>query len=272
MSDFIRYKTSSPSGDLISFLAGIKQMWLDTGKKGVIYQRLNMIGGSYEGANQPYEDELKNPVCFNQYAFDMMRPLLLSQDYIEDFIVFNGQQFDFDFDDIRQKIFTNQPKGQINRWFFHAFPQMTTDLSKVWVHITKGISNPYKEKIIINYTLRNRNTFINYFFLKEHQDRLIFAGLQNERDVFCKEWDLDVPLLQVDNFYELAKAFNGCKFFMGNQSFCMQLCEALKVPRILECFPFMPTHIVVGDKALDFYHQNQVEYYFEKLLNEKENS
>jgi len=261
----ITYLTSSPSGDLISFLSGIRQIWLDSGRKGIIFNRLNTIGGSYEGAEQPYEDEFKNPILFNQYTFDMVRPLLLSQDYIEDYIVFTGQDYEIDFDKLRLSHFTNQPKGSLNRWASYVFPQMNANLAEVWVNVPRGAL--YKDKIILNFTLRNRNHFINYFFLKKHEEKLIFAGLKNEYEIFCKEWGLDIPLLVVKDFYELATILNGCKFVLGNQSFVMQLCEAMKVPRIMEAFPMMPTHVVVGEWAKDFYHQTDVEYTFNKFLN-----
>ncbi len=257
--------TSSPSGDLISFLAGIRQIWMDTGKKAVIYHRLNMVGGSYDGSVHPYENEQKLPVCFNQYAFDMMRPLLISQEYIEDYIVYENQEYEVDLDKVRMEVFTNQPKGSLNRWFNHVFPQMATDLSQKWIDIPSGVSLPDK-KIIINFTERHRNTFTRYSFLREHKDKIVFAGLQRERDMFCKEWDLDVPLLNVDNFYDLAKQINNCRFFLGNQSFCFQLAEALKAPRILELYPPMPNVIPIGKNAYDFYHQGEVEYYFKKLI------
>ena len=47
MNNFLKYKTSSPAGDLISFLAGVKKVWEDTGRKAIIYQRLNKIGRAH---------------------------------------------------------------------------------------------------------------------------------------------------------------------------------------------------------------------------------
>jgi hypothetical protein len=258
--------TSSPSGDTISFLAGMRQLWLETGKKCILYHRLNLIGGSYEGAIHPYENEDKMPVCFNQYTFDMMRPLMLSQPYIEDYLVFTGQDHQLSLDKIRLEVFTNQPKNSLNTWMNHPFPQMTTNLANKWLDIPKEENSIYKDKVIVNMTQRHRNTFIHYFFLKEHQDKIIFAGLQKERDSFCGEFNLDIPLLQVDNFYELAKVINSCKFFIGNQSFCFQLAESLKIPRILELFPMMPNVVPVGDNAPSFYHQQEVEYHFNKFI------
>lgn len=259
----IRFKTSSPAGDLISILPGIKQLYNDGKGKAIIYQRLNMAAASYEGAIHPFGNAQNQPVCFNEYMFEMMRPLLISQEYIEDFVIFNGQEFDLSLDEIRQQAFTNQPKGQINRWVFYCFPQMNTDLSKIWLEVA-----PIKsESIIVNFTQRHRNQPLDYFFLKKHQDKIVFAGIQEERDSFCAEFGLDIPLLQVKNFYELAARIKGCRFFMGNQSMCFHIAEALKIPRILELFPGMPNVIPIGEDAYDAYHQQHIEYYFEKLLN-----
>lgn len=261
----VTFKTSSPSGDTISFLAGIRQIWLDTGRKGVLYHRLDMVGGSYVGADSAYENEDKQPICFNQYAFDMMRPLILSQEYIEDYLVFEGQEHEFDLDKIRQESFTNQPNGSLNRYPGYVFPDMDTDLSQEWVKSDPIVG--YDNKILLNFTKRHRNEFVNYFFLKLHDDKLIFTGLPEEKEIFCKKWGLKIPYLEVKDFYELSGIIKGCKFLLSNQSMVFQLAEAMKVPRILECFPFMPNVIPIGKYAKDFYAQGVLEYNFKKLLN-----
>tara|TARA_R110000868_G_scaffold355201_2_gene616617 strand:- start:6285 stop:7073 length:789 start_codon:yes stop_codon:yes gene_type:complete len=259
--DFFRFKTSSPAGDLISFLAGMKQVYEDTGRKAIVYQRLGMVGLSHENSIHPFGNEQNEPIAMNKYMFDMLRPLLISQEYVEDFVGYDGQEFEFDLDMIRRERFCNQPHGSLNRWFFYVFPQMACDLSKKWLDIVPTAH----DKIIINFTQRHRNYLITYFFLKNYQDRIIFAGLKEERDLFCNQWGLDIPHLEVTNFLELTQKIAGCKFYMGCQSFCFQLAEATKTPRILEIFPMMPNVIPVGDKAYDFYTQTDVEYRFEKL-------
>mgnify|MGYP006935478537 CR=1 FL=1 len=261
---FIYYKTSSPAGDLISFLSGIKRMYEITGKKGVIYQRLGMEGASYEGAMHPFMNERSHPVCMNEYMFCMLRPLLIQQEYIEDFIIYEGQEANFDLDLIRLERYTNQPKGSLNRWFNYVFPQMASDLSKSWLNVPEYEKT--KDKIIINFTFRHRNPIIQYHWLKEYQGEIIFAGLQNEYEVFCDTWKLGIERLVVKDFMELASAIKSCKLFLGNQSFCFQLAEALKAPRILEIFPLLPNVIPVGDNAYDFYAQHAVEYYFKTML------
>lgn len=263
MEEYIRYKTSSPAGDLISFLAGIKQLHTQTGKKGVVYQRLNMPGAGYSDSIHPFQNEEGAPICMPEVMFNMLRPLLCIQPYIKDYQIWTGEEVDFDFDLIRQERYTNQPRGSLNRWYSYVFPEMACDLSKPWI-VTD--SRRYRN-VVINFTQRYRNHIITYYWLKPYEKQLIFAGLPNERDVFCNQWGLDIPLLKVDDFWQLARNIEDSIFFMGNQSMCFQLAEAMKIPRILETFPLMPNVIPIGEDAYDFYHQNAVEYYFHKLLN-----
>lgn len=262
MNNPIKCKTSSPAGDLISFLAGLKKMWEDTGRKSIIYQRLDMPGAGTETSIHPYKNEFDEPVCMNLYSYRMLKPLITSQTYIEDYLIYEGEKdLEVDFDLIRMERYTNQPRGSLNRWFNYVFPQMASDLSKPWLKVRKKNNG----KIIINFTQRYRNHLNTYHFLKEHQENILFAGLENERELFCSTWNLDIQRLEVKNFYELAAEIAGCKFFLGNQSFCYQLAEAMKVPRILEIFPMMPNVIPVGSGGYDFYHQGSLDYYFNKL-------
>jgi hypothetical protein len=263
-NNFIVFKTFSPSGDLISFLSGMRRLYLDTGRKAMVYHRLNVIGGSYIGADSAYDDGDNNPICFGRYAFDMMHPLLLSQEYIYDYRIYDGEMFEIDLDKLRMQTFTNQPKGSLNRYPNYVFPQMATDLSEPWIEVEGD--NWFNDKVLINFTVRHRNSFINYFFLKQYEDRIIFTGLPKERDLFCKEFGLKIPLLEVSDFLQLAKAIKGCKFLLSNQSMVFQIAEAMKVPRILEIFPMIPNVIPVGKDAFDFYHQQAAEVFFKKLI------
>lgn len=264
LEGFITYKTSSPAGDLISFLAGVKEMYQKTGKPGIIYQRLDMPGAAYSDSIHPFLNESGAPICMPLSMYEMLWPLIRSQQYVEDYRIYKGEKVDFDFDLIRQERFTNQPKGSLNRWYSYVFPEMASDLSQKWVEMNRSFFRG--QKVIINFTERKRNHIIHYYWLKEYQERIVFAGLQKERDLFCKTWNLDIPLLQVGDFYHLAEELGSAKFFLGNESFCFQLCEAMKTPRILEAFPMMPTNIPIGEHAYDFYHQTAVEYYFHQLL------
>ena len=252
----IIFKTSGTSGDLIYWLSCVKRAYELYGKKAIIYQYLDMPAYLYEGATHPY-----GGVMMNQYAFDMLRPLLLAQDYIEDFRVWKGEPFMIDMDKVRV-MKPLMPYGNIIKWLGYCYGDIMPDVGKQWINPTYRKTTG---KILINRTSRYQNQWINYFFLKEYEEHLLFAGLEEEAIRFCKHWGLNIPHLKVDNFLELAGAINSCRFFIGNQSMCFALAEAMKVPRILEVCPFAPNVDPVGADAYDFLYQEYFEYYVKDL-------
>lgn len=278
----IKYKTSSPAGDLISYLAGIRQMWKETGSKAVIYQQLNVVGVGIQGIDQPFKNERGDSILMGREMFDNLKPLIESQEYVESFLEYKGEEVDIDFDKIRNEIFVNQPLGSLNRYFFYAFPQMACDLSEAWISVKENDHYFYqmnkssfepsensslKNKAVINFTHRYRNTFINYFFLKKYQEDLIFIGLEKEHKDFTERWGLGISRLGSDSFLNVAEVIKNAKFFLGCASVCYQIAEALKVPRILETFQLIPNVIPVGKDAYDAYHQSAIEFYVDKLMN-----
>jgi hypothetical protein len=263
----ISVKHSCNIGDLISSLAGVRQYWRDTHEKIVYYQQLNVEGVYYQNYEHPTKNGDKQVMC-NEVMFEMIKPLLLSQPYIEDVLEYSGQKVVVDLDKIRSEIFVNMPYGSLQSWYFLAFPDLATDISEAWLHIpnTFNIYEQYADKILINFTCRYRNTFINYFFLKEYEDKLVFTGTENEHKAFCEQWKIEIPLLVVKDFLELAKIMKQCKFFLGNQSFCWNLANAIGVPRILEMFQLAPNCTpFVGKDNYGFFHQGGLNYYFNKL-------
>lgn len=266
MKKTIKFKTSSPAGDLIAMLAGIQELCTKLDARAVIYQRLNMTGIGYQGAIHPFKNEIGDEVAMNDNMFELLRPLLKEQWYIEDFIVYDGQEFNYDLDKVRLQVFTNQPLGSINRWLFYVYPQMACDLSKKWLDLPSGKSNVTYD-LIINFTYRYRNSVIDYHFLKKYENRILFVGLKEECEFFSKQWNLKIEFLEYLHFLSVAKLMASSKCFLGNQSVCFQVAEGLKVKRILELSPIIPNVIPTGENAYDFYHQDAVEYYVESLMN-----
>lgn len=283
--EYLSYRHVVNLGDLISALPGVKHLYETTGKKAIIYQQLNRPGEYYIGAQHPTKDANGNMVCFNQEMFDMMRPLLLAQEYIDDFRVYSGEKVDYDLDVVRHQTYCGAPHFPLHKWPWMAYPEMCTDLSKTWITVDlfsptlkENYSKAFlseeggllylKDKLIINLTERYRNYNINYFFLKKYEEHIVFAGTKNEHAVFANQWGITVPLLKVGDFYELAQAIKCAKGFIGNQSFCWHLTEAMKVPRVLELYPYAQNCTNFGANGYEFYHQPQLEYYVNKLYNE----
>lgn len=267
MDNFRTAKHFCNPGDLVATLAAFKSFYQTTGNKILLYQQLNVEANYYPGATHGTADEKGSMVCMNQHIYDMIRPLVISQDYIQDMQVYEGQQdILIDVDIIRKKTFVNLPHGQIQSWVMYAYPDLAYDLSKPWItlpdkcppHIKKQV----KDKIIINFTERYRNGHINYFFLRKFKHRLIFSGTPREHLLFVNKWKIDMPLLEVKDFLELAHAIKNCKFILANQSLNWGIAEALKTPRILELCEFAPNCMpFVGEKSYGYYHQSGVEHY-----------
>src|SRR3954471_9043462 len=92
----ITYLHNCNSGDLICALPGMREIYRKYGKKAIICQVLDMPGHYMPGLIHSVKNETGVQVTFNQKMFDMMRPLLLAQEYIEDFQIYTDQTIDID--------------------------------------------------------------------------------------------------------------------------------------------------------------------------------
>ena len=64
--DNLSCKHSYAGGDLIALLVGLNHVYKETGKKWVIYQRIDMEGFYYEGAIHSTLDSQGNGVTMNR--------------------------------------------------------------------------------------------------------------------------------------------------------------------------------------------------------------
>lgn len=267
-----RFKHFCNPGDLIASLPAMKSYYEKTGRKVILSQQLNVKSNYYPGATHGTlaDNGSGDMVCMNKHIFDMIRPLVLSQEYIEDMEVYEGQEpLTVDIDVIREQVFVNLPHGSIQSWVMFAYPDLEYDLSRAWIELkqeNEQIKEYIKDKIILNFTERYRNAHVSYYFLRKFKNRLIFAGTEKEYLLFCNTWGIDMPRLEVANFLDLAYAIKYCKFLLGNQSMCWGIAEAMKTPRVLEicryaqnCMPFY------GKKSYGFFHQTGLEYYVDVL-------
>lgn len=120
-------------------------------------------------------------------------------------------------------------------------------------------------QILCNRTSRYRNESIHYGFLQHQPLKVYFAGTMEE----YAEFQSHVPkavYLPIKNFLELAIYISSAKVFIGNQSFCFSLAEAMKTPRVLEVCSFAPNVIPCGPNGFDFYTQDAAEWLVHELI------
>ena len=121
------------------------------------------------------------------------------------------------------------------------------------------------DRIVIQRTFRFRNIYINYEFIKNYESAL-FVGIKEEYDDLKKQIP-NLEFYEPKDFLEIAQIIKSSKFFIGNQSVCYPIAEALKVPRLLEASPEYPVVQPVGKDAFDFYFQPHFEKWFDYLYN-----
>lgn len=260
-------------GDVWASIPAMRQHYINTNKKIDLYLYSGIPAFYYEGAVHPTKSDDGVNVMLNQKMIDMMIPLLKAQSFINEVYSVDFSEYDAYKDKIQVHLEwfrENQiglPNFSINRWYFYVFPDLTSDLSKVWLEVpySKSPVSVAYNKIIVTRSERYTNPSIDYSFLKPYEDDIVFFGTQREWNNFCMLYDLNIRKVNINNFLELAQAIRECRFHISNQTQAFQLSEGMKIPRILEVCSFAANVIPIGENAYDFHNQLGLEYAFHKL-------
>lgn len=251
-------------GDCWAAIPAMREFYRKTGKKIILYLEKNIPATYYEGAVHPTKDDSGANCMLNQKMIDMMIPLFKVQEFIADCKVWTDEKIDCYLGAFRDS-YVGLPHFSINRWYFYIYPDLSCDLSGVWLQVPDAEKDYAKGKIIITRSERYLNETISYEFLKPYEDDLIFCGTMREYNNFCMSYDLNIRKLTINNFLELAQAIKQCRFHITNQTQAFQISEGQKIPRILELCGMAANCIPIGQDAYDFFAQKGLEYYFDLL-------
>ena len=250
----LKFKHSGNTGDIIYSLNAIKQVCEANDTQAVLFLHLD----------QPLKGFLPNHplgnVMLNEYMYKNLKPLLLSCEFISDVMVYSGQKIDYDLDKFRE-IGLNLGAGDIRKWYYYAFPEMTFDINEPIFNLgsKKG------DYILINRTNRYQNGGIDYSILNDYSNLKLFAGTIDEYEVIKKTIPT-LEYLKVKDFLELAVYIADSKVFIGNQSMCFAIAEQLQTERILEMYFGCPNVIPVGGEFYDVFNQNGLKYALNQLI------
>ena len=170
-----KFSHTGSIGDVIASIPAMKQYHKTTGRKIVLHLISGVPAHYYEGATHPTKNSDGEMVMLNSQVIEMMKPLFLAQDFIEDVV---ESTIDVP-DSVRlhaiRESFVGMPSFSINRWYFYVFPDLACDLSVPWLQVPDAETDFAKGKIIITRTERYQNG-ADYSFLKPYEDNLIFSG------------------------------------------------------------------------------------------------
>ena len=108
----------------------------------------------------------------------------------------------------------------------------TYDLSQAWL---RGIEPNHVADIIVNRTKKYHGQ-LDWHLLKPYADRCKFVGTEWEMDRFNR-YGLGIDYHRTEDALDVAQVIKGSKLFIGNQSMCFAITEAMKHPRCLEVCP-----------------------------------
>lgn len=267
----LKLKHSGNAGDILYSLPAIRQACYNANDKAILYLHIDQPANYVQGFVHPLGN-----VMLNKYMATMLKPLLLATNFIEDVLIYNGQKVDYDLDKFRQ-IGLNLGAGNISRWYFQTFPELTCDLNESTINVydTEVYDSQLKlrhihllmpnQSIIINRTERYQNGQIDYSILNQYDNDKYFVGTEHEYHLMSKVVK-DLDYIDVANFLQLALMINNCKVFIGNQSMNFAIAEQLKSNRILETYFGCPNVIPCGGKAFDIFNQEGFEYALNQFL------
>lgn len=248
----IKFKHSGNAGDILYSLPAIRKACENRNDKAILYLNLDQPANYVQGFVHPLGN-----VMLNKYMATMLKPLLLECEFISDVMTYSGQKIDYDLDKFR-RIGLNLGAGNISRWYFQAFPELTCNLSEPT--IKRPIEDYFcSDSILINRTQRYQNGQIDYSILNKYDIDKYFVGTEHEFHLMSKTIQ-GLKYLEVIDFMHLADFINNCKVFIGNQSMNFAIAEQLKSNRILETYFGCPNVIPCGGEAFDVFNQEGFEY------------
>ena len=205
---------------------------------------------------------LGNVLLNTEYAKSVIS-LLSKQPYINECTIFTNQKVDIDLDEFR-KLPIRFQTGVIPRWYFWL-GDSEYDLSKAWIQASTNTD--YKNKVIISRTQRHTNSMINYKFINNYANDIVFVGVEEEWVLFKKQCPSCRDWVKFNNLFDMANAFNSCKFFVGNQGMPYTLAESMKINRLLEANTEAPNNIPFSSNGMDALFQGPFEKKFKRLYN-----
>ena len=231
------YRHSGTFGDLIYSLSVVKKM--GGGTFAVHLENIENCVAQY--GYRPDEVDPVHRGRFRNADFDMLRPLLSRQTYIDKVTVWTGDH-DVDLDRFRGVLFRGFEGNYIEAYHRTFNLPFTPDVyNETWLEADPKTVAP----VVINRTFRYRcpegtGTWQGLLEQANITKNGIFVGTTEEYNDFVKSTGFVVKYYPVKDFKELADVIAGADLFMGNQSAAYSIAMGLGKASVLETIKIKP--------------------------------
>ena len=208
----ISYVVGGMFGDFIQSLSVICEKYYETGRKGILY---------ISERGDIFRNGLKN-------TYDDVYSVIMSQEYIEDFKIYNNEPIEIDLVDWR---FNHNLSSQ--NWYNTYKQTYNVEWGKrQW--IDAPYDEKWKDKIVINTT--NYRWACNIEFKKLKQlypnDLVFISSDKGQHDFFENTTGIRIEYYNIVTFLELVTIIGSCKLFAGSLSAPLAIANALHKDRI----------------------------------------
>jgi hypothetical protein len=231
----IKYISGGALGDFIHQLSVIKEKYIQTGRKGILY------------ISHTARDTDKFPFGLEQ-AYNDTYKLIINQEYIESYHIHNNEPFDINL----SSWVINQPLFK-NNWH-HIFSEeygVNWSNSK---YLNIEYNNKYKDYILFSSSIKRFNSSIDYnkLFEKLPYMPIFVTTIKSEYEHFkYKTGFNNIEYIYYDNLYDLYVAINSCKLFIGNLSSPLTVAQGVCKSRICILQPNINDNDNIHMKNLD---------------------
>lgn len=255
----IDFKHSGFVTDIIYALPAIKKVCEMNDEVATLHLEINLDNEDKDKPGHPY-----SPFKLIGEEVKQLRELLVSQEYIEDVVVYDGDTSKINVD---LDLFRTQPinfsSGNIPRYYF-SMTGISESLEKPVLEVEGD--EQYKDKVVISRSLIYQNKNVDWRVLNEFKDtEFYFLGSVIEFKDIQTKLDNVVHVTPKD-FKEVAEIIKGCSLFVGNQNRYFAIAESLKVKRMLEVCPYTPNVVPSGGENYDIHYTELMKFLIGKHL------
>jgi hypothetical protein len=208
----IRYGCGGRLGDTIHQLSVVNEIYLKTGRKGIVYLS-DTLGDRFDRGVE--------------HTFNDIRSVIESQPYIQSLHVHNDEPFNVNLSSWRGYHFS-----YVKSWkqtFEETFNVSWN--TTPWISIVPNLQ--YKDITFLCLGPRRYNHVLRYREMYEKIENLVFlATSQDVYDEFTSKTNFQMPYLICRTFIDLASVIFACKGIIGSLSMPLALADSMWKPRL----------------------------------------